>query len=79
LSVWDSRSSSSSSSSSHSSGGFQPVLLSKMLQLQQLRIGQLSSDALPALLQVLSQLSSLQHLNLGCAGVRPLPPSEAAR
>jgi hypothetical protein len=78
LSVWD-WGADSSSSSSHTSGGLQPVLLSNMLQLQQLRIGQLSSDALPALLQVLSQLSSLQHLDLGCAGVQPLAPSEAAR
>jgi hypothetical protein len=72
-------SSGTNSSSSSSYGGFQPDLLSRMLQLQRLQIGQLSSNALPELLQVMKQLSSLQLLDLGCGGVEPLPPSAAAR
>jgi hypothetical protein len=60
-------------------GGVNPQLLAHMQQLRVLDLDQLSSNALPALLQVMPRLSNLQQLELNCAAVEPLPVSEAAR
>jgi hypothetical protein len=60
-------------------GGLDPLLLSNMQQLQMLKLDWLSSDALPALLQVMPRLTSLQLLELECGAVEALPASEAAR
>ncbi|WIA32831.1 hypothetical protein OEZ86_006009 [Tetradesmus obliquus] len=60
-------------------GGLDPLLLARMQQLQVLELGWLGRDALPALLQVMPQLSSLRQLGLQCEALAALPASDAAR
>ncbi|WIA12676.1 hypothetical protein OEZ85_006317 [Tetradesmus obliquus] len=76
---WDSNADITKAEEAAATGGLDPLLLARMQQLQVLELGWLGRGALPALLQVMPQLSSLRRLDLQCEAVVALPASEAAR